>query len=67
MTIEPVIIERTCGGFLAVTPAGANIGFAVEAVTETAAREAFAEAEVRWLASARRAGVEFRCGDPLPV
>ena len=39
--VEPVLIERRCGGWLAITPHGWPLGIGVTADTKAAAEHAF--------------------------
>lgn len=41
--IGPVLMERRCGGWLAVTPRGWPLGIGVTADTKAAAKEKFQE------------------------
>jgi hypothetical protein len=41
--VEPVLIERRCGGWLAVTPRGWPLGIGVTAESKSAAEQAFRE------------------------
>ena len=45
---EPRLIERMCGGWLAVSPRGSSLKIGVMGDTEDAARGAFAAAIQQW-------------------
>jgi hypothetical protein len=45
---EPILIERACGGWLAVTQPDDSLRIGVTADTEAEARAAFDEAVVAW-------------------
>ena len=47
--VTPELINRTCGGWLAVTPSDAPLRLGVTAQTESEAREKFACAVNRWM------------------
>lgn len=47
-TVRPVLIERACGGWMAVTPRGWPLSVGVTAVTVAAVELAFEEAMERW-------------------
>jgi len=49
--IEPQIVHRECGGWLATTPASAALRMGVTAVTEDEARAKFRQAVSRWAES----------------
>ena len=53
-TIDPVVIRRVRGGFLAISPKKAPISIGVIAETESTARDAFQALITRW-ATARDA------------
>jgi hypothetical protein len=46
--VEPVLIERRCGGWLAITPRGWPLGIGVTADTRDAAVMQFREMLERW-------------------
>lgn len=46
--VKPHIVERACGGWMAMTPRGWPLSIGVTAETETEAREAFDAALARW-------------------
>lgn len=46
--IEPTVLERGCGGWLAVSEPGAPLKIGVEGDTEQQARERFAVALAAW-------------------
>jgi hypothetical protein len=65
--MTPQTIERKCGGWLAVSPAGSALRIAVEATTEAEAVRRFSSAETAWMALLRSAaergdGVETNAG-----
>lgn len=47
-TIEPDLIKRACGGWLAVTPEGSPLRLGVEGKDKAAATEAYREERERW-------------------
>jgi hypothetical protein len=47
--VHPNLIRRTCGGWLAVSPGGADFSVGVTASTEEEAREKFRFTYSRWL------------------
>ncbi len=46
--IRPRLIERACGGWLAISPADAGLRIGVTAQTEQEARDKFMEMFVEW-------------------
>jgi hypothetical protein len=46
--IRPNLIERACGGWLAVTPDGSNLSFGVTAETKELALAAFYKSLKKW-------------------
>lgn len=48
--VEPKLVERACGGWLAITPRGWPLSVGVCGVTLEAARNDFAAALSRWSA-----------------
>ena len=48
--VEPVLIERACGGWLAVSPRHYSLKIAVRAVGRDEARVAYSAAFNRWKA-----------------
>lgn len=49
MTIDPDLIKRECGGWLAVTPPGVPLRLGVEAADERAAIAAYHKERERWI------------------
>ena len=47
--INPQLIQRTCGGWLAVSPNNSELQLGVTGETESETREAFARTLNRWL------------------
>jgi hypothetical protein len=47
--VEPHLIRRTCGGWLAITPKGSALSVGVTAPTEREAKEKFCYVLARWL------------------
>ena len=47
--VKPHLIERECGGWLAITPRGWPLSIGVTAESEAGARKEFAAALERWL------------------
>lgn len=53
IAVEPQMIPRQCGGWLALSPPGARLRIGVTATTEEAARAGFRQALARWAESLR--------------
>jgi hypothetical protein len=48
-SIQPLIMRRECGGWLATSPADAAIRLGVTAGTEAEARKKFTQSLARWI------------------
>ena len=47
--MEPELVSRECGGWIAIAPKGAAIRIAVTAISETEARKEFAQSLDCWI------------------
>jgi hypothetical protein len=51
--IQPRLVARECGGWLAISPHGSALRIGVTAATESEAREAYHQSLAQWLATLR--------------
>ncbi len=55
----PDLVERTCGGWLAITPADCGLRFAVEGDTQTEACNEFVTSWAQWMVLLEKAEARY--------